>query len=64
MGESLSLAGWDQLGLLQHGLVGSGRCEDDNVGASSWEVREPTALTLHTEQGFYRSWALKQERML
>ena len=43
MGESLSLAGWDQVSLLQHGLVGSGRCEDNNVWASSWEVREPTA---------------------
>ena len=43
MGESLSLAGWDQAALLQHGLVGSGRCEDDNVWAASWEVRGPTA---------------------
>ena len=43
MGESLSLAGWDQAALLPHNLIGSGRCEEDDVWAASWEVREPSA---------------------
>ena len=43
MGESLSLAGWDQAALLPHNLIGSGRCEEDDVWAALWEVREPAA---------------------
>ena len=64
MGESLSLAGWDQAALLPHNLIGSGRCEEDDVWAALWEVREPAAFFtgkegLKTDLGggvFWRLW--------
>ena len=54
MGESLSLAGWDQAALLPHNLIGSGRCEEDDVWAALWEVREPAA-----SDPPHRGWVLQ-----
>ena len=54
MGESLSLAGWDHAALLPHNLIGSGRCEEDDVWAALWEVREPAA-----SDPPHRGWVLQ-----
>ena len=51
MGESLSLAGWDQVALLPHNLIGSGGREEDDVWAALWELESPLLLTPHTGEG-------------